>query len=282
MKANKNEQDFVLRFFQSGKLNTMAALRKVKDRVKEESRDKSQDATSSSKLVSISQPHRAHRLRWIAVAASLLVLLAVGAFTLLMPKTVVLKAENQVMAYNLPDGTHVTLSPHSSLSYQEDDCRKVEMKGCVYYQVKHDEQHPFDVTGERGHVRVLGTQFMVDERTDAPEVMVTSGMVMFTARDAASGIFLTKGKRARLSQGADKPELLADYNVNDVAWATHRLHFENTPIVDVLEKLSELSGSRYEASDETKRLTGDFDTDSIPQVIHVIEETLGIRIVSYR
>ena len=278
MKANKKEQDFVLRYFLSGKLNTMAALRKVKDRVKEESRDKSQDATSASKIISISQLHRALRLRWIAVAASLLVLLAVGAYTFLMPRTVVLKAENQVMGYNLPDGTHVTLSPHSSLSYREDDCRKVEMKGCVYYQVKHDERHPFDVTGERGHVRVLGTQFMVDERTNAPEVMVTSGMVMFTARDAASGIFLTKGKRARLLQGADKPELLADYDVNDVAWATHRLHFVNAPLSEVLDDLSKLSGVKYSASDESKRLTGDFDTDSIPQVIQVIEETLGVTI----
>lgn len=278
MKANKNEQDFVLRYFQSGKLNTMAALRKVKDRVTEEQREESQDATSTSKMISIAQSPRTRRLRWIAVAASLLVLLAVGAYTLLMPKTVTLKTQGQVMAYDLPDGTHVTLSPYSSLSYQEDDCRKVEMKGCIYYQVKHDEQHPFDVTGERGHVRVLGTQFMVDERTNAPEVMVTSGKVLFTARNAQNGVFLTKGKKARLSQGADKPKLLADYDINDVAWATHRLHFVNAPLSEVLEDLSKLSGVKYSASDESKRLTGDFDTDSIPQVIQVIEETLGVTI----
>lgn len=84
------------------------------------------------------------------------------------------------------------------------------MKGCIYYQVKHDEQHPFDVMGEHGHVRVLGTQFMVDERTDAPEVMVTSGKVLFTARNSEEGVFLIKGKRARLLKGAAQPKLLAD------------------------------------------------------------------------
>ena len=280
MKTNKSEQDFVLRYFQSGKLNTMAALRQVKDRVRECQHEESQgrDATSTSQVISISKSHRARRLRWVAVAASLLVLMAVGAYTLLMPRTVVLKAESQVMAYNLPDGTHVTLSPHSSLSYQENDCRKVEMKGCIYYQVKHDEQHPFDVTGERGHVRVLGTQFLVDERTDAPEVMVTSGKVLFTARNAQNGVFLTKGKKARLSQAAGVPQLLSDYDVNDVAWATHRLHFDDTPLSEVLDDLSKLSGEKYSASDDSKRLTGDFDTDSIPQVIQVIEETLGVTI----
>lgn len=280
MKTNKSEQDFVLRYFQSGKLNTKAALRQVKDRAKEILREESQeqDATSASQVISISQLHRTRRLRWVAVAASLLVLLAVGAYTLLMPKTVVLKSEGQVMAYDLPDGTHVTLSPFSSLSYQEDDCRKVEMKGCIYYQVKHDERHPFDVVGEHGHVRVLGTQFLVDERTDAPEVMVTSGKVLFMARNAQKGVFLTKGKKARLSQGAGVPQLLSDYDVNDVAWATHRLHFDDTPLTEVLENLSKLSGVQYTASDESKRLTGDFDTDSIPQVIQIIEETLGVTI----
>ena len=40
-----------------------------------------------------------------------------------------LSAESEVMAYHLPDGTKVSLMPHSTLSYQEDDCRKVEMRG---------------------------------------------------------------------------------------------------------------------------------------------------------
>ena len=119
---------------------------------------------------------------------------------------------------------------------------------------------------------------MVDERTDAPEVMVTSGKVLFTVRNSEEGVFLIKGKRARLLKGAAQPKLLADYDINDVAWATHRLHFDNTPLSEVLEELSKLSGTSYTASDESKRLTGDFDTNSIPQVIQVIEETLGVQI----
>lgn len=280
MKTNKNEQEFVLRYFQSDKLDTLKALRKVQSRVSGDNHEETQEPSAS--MVSFSPSRRNRCLRWIAIAASLLILVAVGAYTLLMPKTITLKTAGQVMACDLPDGSHITLSPYSSISYSEDNCREVEMKGCVYYQVKHDEQHAFMVNGERGYVQVLGTQFMVNERTDAPEVMVTSGKVFFSAQGAKEGVYLTKGKRARLSQGAGKPEMLEGYDVNEVAWATHRLHFDNTPVSDVLERLSQLSGAHYEASDETKRLTGDFDTDSIPQVIQVIEETLGIRIVSHK
>ena len=68
-------------------------------------------------------------------------------------------------------------------------------------------------------------------------------------------------------------------NLNEVRISLlHRLHFANTPLSEVLEELSKLSGTRYTASDESKRLTGDFDTNSIPQVIQVIEETLGVQI----
>ena len=272
MKANNREQDFVLRYFQSGKLDTQRALRKVKARLA--------SFSSESEEMPKAREVRLGRYRWLAVAASLLVLVAVGAYTLLLPKTVAFTSDSEVMACHLPDGTQVTLAPHSSLSYQEDNCRKVKMEGCAYFQVKHDEQHPFDVDGERGHVRVLGTQFVVDERkAGTAEVMVTSGRVFFSARDSQKGVLLTKGKRARLVSGAEGPELLASCDVNDAAWATHQLHFVNTPLSEVFRRLSECNGGVYlHASDMSKHLTGDFTTDSLQQTIKIIEQTLDVRI----
>lgn len=274
MKANNREQDFVLRYFQLGKLDTQRALRKVKARLV--------SSTSAFEEKPKAREVRVGWYRWLAVAASLLVLVAVGAYTLLLPKTVTFTSDSEVVACHLPDGTQVTLSPHSSLSYREDNCRKVKMEGCAYFQVRHDEQHPFDVDGERGYVRVLGTQFMVDERkAGTAEVMVTSGRVFFSARDSQKGILLTKGKRARLVSGAEQPELQASCNVNDAAWATHQLHFENTPLSEVLRRLSECNGGvDLHASDMSKHLTGDFTTDSLLQAIKIIEQTLDVRITA--
>ena len=103
MKINKNEQDFVLKYFQSGKLDTRKALQKVKARVGIADEEVSHAATVSLRM---------RRIRWIAVAASILVLFTIGAYTLLLPKTVTLSAESEVMAYHLPDGTKVSLMPH--------------------------------------------------------------------------------------------------------------------------------------------------------------------------
>lgn len=275
MKVSDKEQKFVFRYFHLGKLDTQKALLKVKARFG--------TAGHFDQLEIVRQNMVSMRpFRWIAVAASFLVLL-VSAYSLLHPShdSITLVSDAEVLTFQLPDSTQVTLAPHSSLSYQEDDCRKVEMTGCAYFQVKHDEKHPFDVDGERGHVRVLGTQFQVDERTDTPVVMVTSGMVFFSARDAKDGVLLTKGKQARLLQGADKPEMMGKCNVNEVAWATHRLHFDDTPLPEVLQELSKYGdGSELKASDTKKRLTGDFCTDSILRAIQIIEQTLDIKISS--
>lgn len=273
MIVSDKEQKFVFRYFHLGKLDTQKALLKVKAR--------SGTAGHFDQLEIVRQNMVSVRpFRWIAVAASFLVLL-VSAYSLLHPShdSITLVSDAEVLTFQLPDSTQVTLAPHSSLSYQEDDCRKVEMTGCAYFQVKHDEKHPFDVNGERGHVRVLGTQFQVDERTDTSVVMVTSGMVFFSARDAKDGVLLTKGKQARLLQGADKPEMMGKCNVNEVAWATHRLHFDDTPLPEVLQELSKFdNGSELKASDTNKRLTGDFCTDSIQRAILIIEQTLDIKI----
>ena len=65
MKINKDEQDFVLKYFQPGKLDTRKALQKVKARVGIADEEVSHAATVSLRM---------RRIRWIAVAASILVL----------------------------------------------------------------------------------------------------------------------------------------------------------------------------------------------------------------
>lgn len=285
MTTDKREIDFVLRYFAAGRLNTAKALQQVKLRAG----------------IAASAPSRLRlRRRWAAVAAGIAVLIAFGAYMLSAASTVTLHTAAAQQAFTLPDGTRVTLAPHSSLTYSGDDCRNVEMQGKIYFEVRHDEAHPFDVRGSAAHVRVLGTQFEVDDRgASAPHgassasrsgasasqsgtsasVFVTGGRVLFAAlhRDSG-GVILDKGMKAVLPRGAARPVLSEDADINEVAWATHRIHFADAPMDEVLRVLGEYYGMRLTASDMSKRLTGDFDARNRQQVIQVIGETLGIEI----
>lgn len=262
MTTDKREIDFVLRYFAAGRLNTVKALQQVKLR--------------AGIAASPSQRLRLRR-RWAAVAAGIVMLLAFGAYMLFIPSTVTLHTSTAQQLFTLPDGTRVTLAPHSSLSYSEGDCRNIEMHGKIYFEVKHDEAHPFDVRSREAHVRVLGTQFEVDERGAAASVFVTGGRVLFAAlhRDT-EGVILGKGMKAVLPRGASRPVLSEDADINEVAWATHKINFSDAPMDEVLRVLGEYYGMRLTASDMSKRLTGDFDARNGQQVIQVIEETLGI------
>ena len=123
--TDKNLQ-YVLKYYAAGRLDTRKALKAVRQRAG----------------ISVRRPSP---WRWVGMAATLLVLIAAGAYMWLRLSTTTLEAGSSVVAYTLDDGTCVTLSPHSTLSYRKADCRTVAMTGHIYFQVRHDEQHPFDI-----------------------------------------------------------------------------------------------------------------------------------------
>jgi transmembrane sensor len=257
-KSNKKNIDFVLHYYKAGKLDTRKAIRKFKEGKGTE--------------------RELHPWRYVSIAATLLILIAAGAIVLFHKDTTTLVASNIAKTYLLPDKSKITLAPHSTLSYKGDDYRKVAMTGKIYFEVKHDNTHPFDITGDMSHVRVLGTKFQVAENRATSEVYVTSGKVMFAAKSSADGIILTQGMKAVLGKGDAKPQLVQNSDINQTAWATHQFHFDNTPINDVMQQLSAYYGVSLSASENGKRLSGDFDASDINDITSIIEETLNIKI----
>lgn len=64
----------------------------------------------------------------------------------------------------LPDGTKVWLTNGTTLHYPNkfaSDLREVELSGEAYFEVVHNENHPFHVNIGNNRIRVLGTKFAV-------------------------------------------------------------------------------------------------------------------------
>lgn len=255
----KQETAFVLHYYQEGKLDTRKAIHRFRA------------------SVGIKPKHTA--LRIVSMVASFLILLSIGSYLMLRQPTTTLVAQTETQSFWLSDSTHVTLSPHSTLSYKGDNCRQVTMTGKIYFEVKHDNQRPFDVESSQGHVRVLGTKFEIAETTAHTEVYVNSGKVLFTALGQADGIMLTKGMRAVISQKDERPVRIADEDENHVSWATHRFHFDNTPINEVVEDLNAHYGTHLIAPNTNKRLTGNFDAGKLDEIIEIINKTLDINLL---
>lgn len=184
--------------------------------------------------------------------------------------------------FTLPDSSSVTLAPGSTLRLQKHkDKRLVQMTGKVYFNVRHDDRAPFRVDAGSGFVKVLGTRFQVDSR-DPISVSVVSGKVLFSAiRSGEEAMILTKGQSAVLDPAASKPVEITPKHPNPAAWATGEFIYDNTPLPEVLSELSEyydvtlVAFDAGHSSGESRRLSGEFSTSSLPEILNLINSALG-------
>ena len=184
--------------------------------------------------------------------------------------------------FTLPDSSSVTLAPGSTLRLQKHkDKRLVQMTGKVYFNVRHDDRAPFRVNAGSGFVKVLGTRFQVDSR-DPISVSVVSGKVLFSAiRSGEEALILTKGQSAVLDPAASKPVEITPKHPNPAAWATGEFIYDNTPLPEVLSELSEyydvtlVAFDAGHSSGESRSLSGEFSTSSLPEILNLINSALG-------
>lgn len=184
--------------------------------------------------------------------------------------------------FTLPDSSSVTLAPESTLRLQKHkDKRLVQMTGKVYFNVRHDDRAPFRVDAGSGFVKVLGTRFQVDSR-DPISVSVVSGKVLFSAiRSGEEALILTKGQSAVLDPAASKPVEITPKHPNPAAWATGEFIYDNTPLPEVLSELSEyydvtlVAFDAGHSSGESRRLSGEFSTSSLQEILNLINSALG-------
>lgn len=184
--------------------------------------------------------------------------------------------------FTLPDSSSVTLAPGSTLRLQKHkDKRLVQMTGKVYFNVRHDDRAPFRVDAGSGFVKVLGTRFQVDSQ-DPISVSVVSGKVLFSAiRSGEEALILTKGQSAVLDPAASKPVEITPKHPNPAAWATGEFIYDNTPLPEVLSELSEyydvtlVAFDAGHSSGESRSLSGEFSTSSLPEILNLINSALG-------
>lgn len=254
--------DFVLKHYQEGKFDTQKAINRFNE------------------AHGIVQKPRRRILPWVSgmVAAAAAVVLCV--FLLRgNEQQIQLMASAQVQEFILPDGTEITLAPGSKLTYSEKSPRKTQLEGKAYFEVARNEAVPFEITADGAFVRVLGTKFMVDAGSSVKEVYVTEGKVLFAKSSGSEGVILTKDMQAILSESDAVPVIAAEPDVNSIAWQRESFIFDNTPLKDVLETLSEHYKVSFAATDLDNQLSGEFYADDLDLIIALIESALDVHIV---
>ena len=158
------------------------------------------------------------------------------------------------------------------------------MTGKVFFEVRRDERHPFEINAEGAFVRVLGTRFQVDRTEASTTVSVVSGKVLFSSgtRESDAGLVLAGGMTATLAEGSVTPALTNTGDINQTAWATGKFVYSNAPLSSVLSDLSAYWHRELAVVDgdaEERYITGEFDASDMGKVIRLIDSALDVRIV---
>ena len=267
MKTNEDRMiDFVAKSYEENRFDPKKALAR---------------SQNGSLRRSLSLSKRTVMLKRIAGVAAVA---AVGIFLYLswLTSWTAYAAYDIAQTFTLPDSSSVTLAPGSTLRLQKHkDKRLVQMTGKVYFNVRHDDRAPFRVDAGSGFVKVLGTRFQVDSR-DPISVSVVSGKVLFSAiRSGEEAMILTKGQSAVLDPAASKPVEITPKHPNPAAWATGEFIYDNTPLPEVLSELSEyydvtlVAFDAGHSSGESRRLSGEFSTSSLQEILNLINSALG-------
>ena len=267
MKTNEDRMiDFVAKSYEENRFDPKKALAR------------SQNGSLRRSLSLSKRTVMLKRIAGVAAAA------AVGIFLYLswLTSWIDYAAYDIAQTFTLPDSSSVTLAPGSTLRLQKHkDKRLVQMTGKVYFNVRHDDRAPFRVDAGSGFVKVLGTRFQVDSR-DPISVSVVSGKVLFSAiRSGEEALILTKGQSAVLDPAASKPVEITPKHPNPAAWATGEFIYDNTPLPEVLSELSEyydvtlVAFDAGHSSGESRSLSGEFSTSSLPEILNLINSALG-------
>ena len=231
-------------------------------------------------------------LPWLTAASVLLLLLAGWWFFAPGPTSLTATtafAEQKTLT--LPDGTTVWLNANSTLTYPEnwDDAqdRLVTLTGEAFFRVT-----PRPATGQKFLVRtpdltvsVLGTVFNVNSREEQTSVFLEEGRIALQlAEDTEAekvmepGDLVTySGKRKQLIQDKKAPTPAVH-----TSWKDGVLVFDDTPLLEVLDKVENIYGITFEVPDTTiygREITAGLPMEELSIVLPLLEQVLGYPIV---
>lgn len=252
-------------------------------------------------------PLTSTRFRWMAVAASVLVIIALGGW---FNRNRVLyqtyqTAYGETRTLHLSDGSTVTLNANSTLRVPRfgfgqtrlgwaglrsagfgNRSREVRLVGEGYFAVRHqtDNQKFVVKTANGFDVIVHGTEFTVSTRTHRANVMLRKGKVQvdYGVGKARKQLMLQPGDLVTLNQ-PNRPQLRHRVSAQPYsAWTEHRFVFDNMTLAEFGQLLTDNYGLHVEIPDKNtaqRTLVGSFQANNADELLQTVSELFDLTVV---
>jgi transmembrane sensor len=191
----------------------------------------------------------------------------------------------------LPDGTKVFLNAGSRLAYPEKfigKTREVYLVGEAFFDVKHDQSHPFIVQVSDLRIKVLGTRFNISAypADNVIETVLAEGKVRMEQNNA--GLFerateMVPNQLASFDRITKKTNLKVVDSDNYTSWTVGILKFESTDLSRILKQIERYYNIRFQYSDPmlgSLRITGKLGlNEDKEEICQRIARTASVKIV---
>jgi ferric-dicitrate binding protein FerR (iron transport regulator) len=221
---------------------------------------------------------------WLSIAASILILFSLSlTFYYYQNSSVTEQTKQNTLALVLEDKSEIILNHNSSVEYQKDyneTERRIELKGNAFFEVSPNKQKPCIVNTEDIEVKVLGTAFYIDTKSDDKqiEVFVKHGKVSVSIANGSS-VILTSGKKAIYSKDLKTLVEQENFDPNFDAWNTKTLLFEETILENVIKTINKTYHTNLIIEDNRLKqipLTASYQNKSLNAVLKILSESLDI------
>lgn len=188
------------------------------------------------------------------------------------------------VSFTLPDGTSGFLNSGSTLTYSIPfaNNRSVDLQGEAWFDVVHDERHPFEIGAGTSAVRVLGTSFNVSayENENYIEIVLAEGSIEFRANHSSSYILLIPDERMVYNGESINIEKTDPSKYK--GWTEGKLIFRGDNMADVARRLERWYNIEVEVADVTLNdyiFRATFDDDSLNEVLRLLSMTSPIHYI---
>lgn len=180
----------------------------------------------------------------------------------------------------LPDGTKVSLNCESIFTYPGSfgkTDRHVYLEGEAYFEVAHDEKHPFIVQAKQTHIKVVGTTFNIRSypHDEWIETSLVEGKVKFyEINNPNNRVTLLPDQTARFNTTTRQFQRNAIEQRLATAWKRGEIIFRYASWPDIVEQISQYYGITIQQEGSKipqEKFTGSFLHEDVNNVLRNLQ-----------
>lgn len=227
------------------------------------------------------------RIRWVAAAAVIGIVVASGAFWYLGSKVVVETGYGEQREVVLPDKSIVRLNANSTLSWYRAwrwrQGREVWLKGEALFTVDHGEDQFTAYSGDIA-VRVLGTRFDLKQRRGSVVVSLLEGKLgIRDSRRSGDQLILRAGETARFEDSSATVSVspIRKMTSQPQAWTDQKIMANGMTVRDIIENYEDSYGYHIvlgDTSQASKTIDGTLSLQTEEGVLYMLANILNANI----